>query len=287
MTEEGSAQRLAELARIERDTRRWAQRARTDLAEATCDMLAGGMTLDGVSRLVQLTGEDLADLLAHERSRVHQRRYLRDRYRMIKAGEIEPLHGTSEGLAAGCHCEQCEAKRARDYQHRRRERASGLPAGDPRHGTRQGYVRYGCHCGDCQAVTAAYGRARRSLSTEEHRRSERERKRRRRTQMSPEELEEQRRKERERWRHRASEKARRTSPPTPGWVPVVDAAPPQWRKLRQQAAVTMTAIAQHLGVDVAQVSRWECGKTSPRAEARNRYIAALNQLAATVRRKEE
>lgn len=48
------------------------------------------------------------------------RDYMRQRFAKIRAGEIEPCHGTSEGIMAGCRCERCE-------EHRRRRRAGTTP----------------------------------------------------------------------------------------------------------------------------------------------------------------
>lgn len=47
-------------------------------------------------------------------------------------------------------CKECRVQAVR--AHYKRARATGLPKGDPRHGTEGGYVRYGCKCDDCRRV---------------------------------------------------------------------------------------------------------------------------------------
>jgi hypothetical protein len=55
---------------------------------------------------------------------------------------------------------------ARDRAKAQRERANGLPNGDPRHGTANGYRNHGCRCADCTAAHAIYDRAKRKRRAE-------------------------------------------------------------------------------------------------------------------------
>lgn len=70
--------------------------------------------------------------------------------------EIPWEHGTVERWVYGCSCVPCHsAVQAR----RKASRVSrGLPDGDERHGTRNGYNNYGCHCGPCTEANRVYYR---------------------------------------------------------------------------------------------------------------------------------
>lgn len=62
------------------------------------------------------------------------------------------------------HCKSCKRRRqqseeSRDY--RRDRRLNGIPTGDPRHGTLNGYSNYGCRCDDCSRVKKKYEQDRR------------------------------------------------------------------------------------------------------------------------------
>lgn len=65
-------------------------------------------------------------------------------------------HGTRNRYLAGCRCDPCrEANRTYQAQARADRRSLGLPAVDPRHGTRTGYQEWGCKCGPCTAAGTA------------------------------------------------------------------------------------------------------------------------------------
>ncbi|MBX6750940.1 MAG: hypothetical protein IRY85_14920 [Micromonosporaceae bacterium] len=145
-------ERLLHLAKMEALARRRAQRAATDLAEAVDDALRAGATLEEIGLWTGWNVADLDRLLDAEASRVYNRRYNRDRYRRVKAGEIEPYHGSSEGLACGCGCDRCEALRQRMREQEEARKRAGLRPGDPRHGTPSGRYRYGCKCALCLAA---------------------------------------------------------------------------------------------------------------------------------------
>ena len=49
-------------------------------------------------------------------------------------------------------CLKCESTRAKE------KRKTGLPTGDRRHGTRNGYANWGCRCDDCKQADAEYHR---------------------------------------------------------------------------------------------------------------------------------
>lgn len=57
-------------------------------------------------------------------------------------------HGTRVGYQRGCKCADCKAAAAR-YLANWRASKTGLPEGDPRHGTVNGYENYGCRCALC------------------------------------------------------------------------------------------------------------------------------------------
>lgn len=60
-------------------------------------------------------------------------------------------HGSKTKYNRGCRCDECRA--ANTEHHRRRLAAHpGLPEGDPRHGTKNGYCNYACRCGPCKVA---------------------------------------------------------------------------------------------------------------------------------------
>jgi hypothetical protein len=56
------------------------------------------------------------------------------------------------GRPRTCECGTCAKCRRRVKR--------GLPPGDPRHGSRNGYVNYGCRCPECRAANRAKERER-------------------------------------------------------------------------------------------------------------------------------
>jgi hypothetical protein len=66
-------------------------------------------------------------------------------------------HGTYARYAtgAGCRCKECKAAKAR-YVYEKRRR--GLPDGDHRHGTRNGFDNFGCRCKACVEAKRTTGR---------------------------------------------------------------------------------------------------------------------------------
>lgn len=149
------ATQLTNLARVEAEARRRAKKAVTDLAEAVDDALRAGQSLENISLWTGWNLQDLEILLAAEAARIYNRRYNRDRWRRIKAGEIPPAHGSSEGVALGCTCEECDSLRQSQRARERAKKAAGLPPGDPRHGTPSARWRYGCDCELCATAAAA------------------------------------------------------------------------------------------------------------------------------------
>ena len=66
--------------------------------------------------------------------------------------DLPGTHG-SAGYNAGCRCETCsEAQRRRMKRNREARRQRGLPEGDPRHGTVNGYTNWFCKCPPCAAA---------------------------------------------------------------------------------------------------------------------------------------
>src|SRR5690606_14636894 len=112
MAEPGD-QRLLDLVRVERDLRRRADRAATDLAEEINGRLLAGVSVEAVAKAIGWPTSDVEALLQREATRVYNRQYNRERWQAIKAGRVQPYHGSSEGVAAGCQCESCSALRER------------------------------------------------------------------------------------------------------------------------------------------------------------------------------
>lgn len=69
------------------------------------------------------------------------------------------VHGYSAYRNSKCRCALC-TQAASAYMASWRAQKSGLPEGDPRHGTTNGYINYKCRCNDCCAANTASGRAR-------------------------------------------------------------------------------------------------------------------------------
>jgi hypothetical protein len=67
-------------------------------------------------------------------------------------GESE--HGTARRYHLGCRCAICRAGNTERY-HQFRARHDGLPEGDPRHGSLNGYRNYRCRCKACVAANSA------------------------------------------------------------------------------------------------------------------------------------
>lgn len=62
-------------------------------------------------------------------------------------------------------CKKCRSEQGQ----KRREKLTteGLPSGDPRHGTRNGYNAYGCRCDGCRAANSEFNRKRKEKHREE------------------------------------------------------------------------------------------------------------------------
>jgi hypothetical protein len=60
-------------------------------------------------------------------------------------------HGTAAGYQRLlCSCDHCRAwQRNRQREITAALKARGLPEGDPRHGSKNGYGNYGCRCAAC------------------------------------------------------------------------------------------------------------------------------------------
>lgn len=184
MTDE-LATKLHQLAQREAETREraatvqkaksaWktaAQKAATDLAEAVDDALSDGATLQDVRRWTGWAITDLEALLDVEKNRIYNRRYRRDWQRIKLANETEEQHRA-----------RLEAARGRF----KRRKQTGLPPGDPRHGTSVGRNHWGCGCAACRAADSSPQRL--------------QKRRERRASMTPEALAELRRKDAERKR---------------------------------------------------------------------------------------
>lgn len=69
-------------------------------------------------------------------------------------------HGTPSTYNRGCRCEEC---RANHYERMCKTfeniRGKGLPEGDKRHGTINGYINYSCRCEPCKGAGAAKNKA--------------------------------------------------------------------------------------------------------------------------------
>lgn len=61
-------------------------------------------------------------------------------------------HGTNSAYIGGCRCLPCTLA---GIANRRR----GLPDGDPRHGTKNGYQNLGCRCADCREANRLHHQA--------------------------------------------------------------------------------------------------------------------------------
>lgn len=192
--------RLAEADRLERDATRRAKRARTDLAEAVDDERAAGADLADIAAVTGRPVDELQELLSAEKRRLYARRYARQRTAAVLSGAADPYHGTTEGILVGCRCDECNQERARRRQRESRDRATGLPPGDPRHGTPRGFDSFGCRCELCRAAkhtkydpakeAAKYRRRMAALTPEQHEELKakyRERNRRRREAREPKE----------------------------------------------------------------------------------------------------
>lgn len=103
----------------------------------------------------------------------YQRRWRSTRPRKPKAPRLprpaapDPLpaadgrHGRIIGYRMGCRCEDCRAvKRAEAVGLRATREARALPAGDPRHGTPNGYTNWRCRCDPCKAAHTAESKGR-------------------------------------------------------------------------------------------------------------------------------
>ena len=81
-----------------------------------------------------------------------------------KAPQKQAVCGTRSGYSRHVQRgeETCPACRAVNAQDRRRVARTGLPEGDPRHGTVNGYGNYGCRCEPCKQAGAENNRQRRA-----------------------------------------------------------------------------------------------------------------------------
>jgi len=83
----------------------------------------------------------------------HSRHGTLDQYDIVLVVGPQSEHGTYSRYNYGCRCAACrDANATRQLKHSRAARNKGLPPGDPRHGTDNGYVYYGCRCGECAAA---------------------------------------------------------------------------------------------------------------------------------------
>jgi transcriptional regulator with XRE-family HTH domain len=55
------------------------------------------------------------------------------------------------------------------------------------------------------------------------------------------------------------------------------------RALREANRISAAELARPLGVTRQTVSKWECGKRTPRGELLAAYVAVLDELAASLR----
>jgi hypothetical protein len=98
---------------------------------------------------------------------------------------LDRWHGTTTGYAYGCRCDECKAAKsadmrayrvehpqdntsayakARNYEAQLRREERGLPdPNDSRHGTVNGYAKWGCRCDPCRTAANAYKRHRRQV----------------------------------------------------------------------------------------------------------------------------
>lgn len=71
----------------------------------------------------------------------------------------------SRGNRTQRRCRKCRAKQAQKLREKRL--AAGLPRGDTRHGTLNGYNTYGCRCDRCRASNSEYSRRRKEKRQKE------------------------------------------------------------------------------------------------------------------------
>jgi len=67
-------------------------------------------------------------------------------------------HGSNTRYRNGCRCADCRTA-ANEHNRQARQAKQGLPDGDPRHGTQNGYSHHSCRCERCLAAGRAYSRA--------------------------------------------------------------------------------------------------------------------------------
>jgi len=67
---------------------------------------------------------------------------------------VDHPHGSNTRYRNGCRCGPCRTA-ATEYARQVRQAKQGLPAGDPRHGTANGYDHWRCRCGPCNTAKHA------------------------------------------------------------------------------------------------------------------------------------
>lgn len=71
--------------------------------------------------------------------------------------EGDSRHGTFEFYQLGCRCDICiESWNTYNAMQRLRRANKGLPEGDRRHGTLNGYQNYFCRCDQCAEARQVY-----------------------------------------------------------------------------------------------------------------------------------
>lgn len=93
-----------------------------------------------------------------EAARTYQREASEKRRGGVPAKRGRPAkpieHGTFYSYQKGCRCDDCKTAQREYYKSRK----VGLPEGDSRHGTTNGYINLGCRCDLCREAVVTYRR---------------------------------------------------------------------------------------------------------------------------------
>lgn len=90
----------------------------------------------------------------YQRSRLAKARGEEEFVPRKRGPKIKNQHGYSGYMNRSCRCDICK-EAASEYL---KARKTGLPEGDPRHGTPNGYFNLGCKCELCRKAVADYQR---------------------------------------------------------------------------------------------------------------------------------